>query len=112
MEQVILPEGGLDLPKLLSEIEDYYIQQAMARSGNHIGGAARLLGLGRTTLREKLRRKGFINQPVRASIEDPEGEFTIRKVQKGYDVLFNGELIENKKTLEAANSLLKEKMNE
>lgn len=110
MEQVVLPEEGIDLPELLSEIEGYYIQQAMARSGNNIVRAARLLGIGRTTLREKMRRKGFIKYPDR--VIDPEGEFLIRKVQKGYDVSFNGELLENVRTLQAANNFVKEKMDE
>ena len=51
-----LPERGVDLPTLVSEIEKDMIARALARTENNKGAAARLLGLKRTTLVEKLKR--------------------------------------------------------
>jgi DNA-binding NtrC family response regulator len=52
-----LPVGGVDLPMLLAELEDRLIGQALARTGGNRNRAAELLGLNRTTLVEKLRRR-------------------------------------------------------
>jgi sigma-54 specific flagellar transcriptional regulator A len=54
-----LPELRLpvDLPKLLRETEEAYIRLALEQSSGNKKEAARLLGMGRTTLVEKLRRK-------------------------------------------------------
>ena len=46
----------VDLPMLLRELEDTYIQAALARTQCNKKEAAKLLGMGRTTLVEKLRR--------------------------------------------------------
>ena len=51
-----LPERGVNLPALLSQIEQEMIARALARTDSNKGAAARLLGLKRTTLVEKLRR--------------------------------------------------------
>ena len=51
-----LPEQGIDLPALVSKIEQEMIAKALLRTGNNKGAAARLLGLKRTTLVEKLKR--------------------------------------------------------
>jgi len=53
-----LPEKGLDLKKLMSEIEESLIQQALERTGGNKNRAAQLLQLNRTTLIEKLKRLG------------------------------------------------------
>jgi sigma-54 dependent transcriptional regulator, flagellar regulatory protein len=64
---VDLPESGLDLREHLNAIEHSLITQALQRSGGIIAQAARLLGLRRTTLVEKLRK---FDIPVRdASID-------------------------------------------
>jgi len=56
-----LPAGTLslpvDLPTLLRTLEDSYIRLALEQAGGNKKEAARLLGLGRTTLVEKLRRR-------------------------------------------------------
>jgi DNA-binding NtrC family response regulator len=52
-----LPPDGLDLRNLLSELEDRLIGQALERTGGNKNRAAGLLGLNRTTLVEKLRRR-------------------------------------------------------
>jgi DNA-binding NtrC family response regulator len=51
-----LPEQGVDLASLVSKIERQMIDLALARTDNNKGAAARLLGLKRTTLVEKLKR--------------------------------------------------------
>ena len=51
-----LPEGGLDLPILIAQIEKDMIGRALSRTDQNKGAAARLLGLKRTTLVEKLKR--------------------------------------------------------
>ena len=51
-----LPQQGVDLPALVAQIEKEMIGRALARTENNKGAAARLLGLKRTTLVEKLKR--------------------------------------------------------
>lgn len=51
-----LPEGGVELDQLLGDLEFALIDQAVERAGGNIAHAARLLGLNRTTLVERLRR--------------------------------------------------------
>jgi transcriptional regulator with PAS, ATPase and Fis domain len=51
-----LPEQGVDLPALVADIEKDMITRALVRTDNNKGAAARLLGLKRTTLVEKLKR--------------------------------------------------------
>jgi DNA-binding NtrC family response regulator len=62
-----LPGGGaafdpslplpVDLPKLLRDLEMSYITKALLQTGGNKKEAAKLLGMGRTTLVEKLRRR-------------------------------------------------------
>ena len=54
---VDLPPQGLDLRLLLGQLEDRLIGQALQRTGGNKNRAASLLGLNRTTLVEKLRRR-------------------------------------------------------
>jgi DNA-binding NtrC family response regulator len=51
-----LPDSGVDLPALVLDFERQLIDQALTRTEGNRGAAARLLGLKRTTLVEKLRR--------------------------------------------------------
>lgn len=51
-----LPAEGIDLPALVEQIEKDMIDRALARTDQNKGAAARLLGLKRTTLVEKLKR--------------------------------------------------------
>jgi two-component system response regulator AtoC len=53
---VDLPEDGIDLPAMIAQIEKDLIDRALARTAQNRGAAARLLGLKRTTLVEKLKR--------------------------------------------------------
>jgi len=52
-----LPASGVDLRLLLAQLEERLIGQALERTGGNKNRAAELLGLNRTTLVEKLRRK-------------------------------------------------------
>ena len=51
-----LPPEGLDLRAHVATIEEALIRQALERSSGIVAQAARLLGLRRTTLVEKLRK--------------------------------------------------------
>ena len=52
-----LPQDGTDLRAMLEAVEDRMIGEALERTGGNKNRAAELLGLNRTTLVEKLRRK-------------------------------------------------------
>ncbi len=54
---VDLPPHGVDLRLLLTQLEDRLIGQALERTGGNKNRAAELLGMNRTTLVEKLRRR-------------------------------------------------------
>jgi DNA-binding NtrC family response regulator len=51
-----LSEGSVDLKRILNDLEAAYITQALSASGGAIAASAKLLGLQRTTLIEKMRR--------------------------------------------------------
>jgi DNA-binding NtrC family response regulator len=53
---VALPEEGLDLDEFITNVERELIQRSLERTGGNKGQAAKLLGLKRTTLVEKLKR--------------------------------------------------------
>jgi sigma-54 specific flagellar transcriptional regulator A len=54
----VLTDGrAVDLPRILRRLEETYIDAALARTGGNKKAAADLLGLQRTTLVEKLRRR-------------------------------------------------------
>jgi DNA-binding NtrC family response regulator len=52
-----LPESGIDLRQAVADYEESLIDQALSRTGGNRNAAAQLLGLNRTTLVEKLKRK-------------------------------------------------------
>ncbi len=56
---VDFPEEGTDLRAILERVEERMIAEALERTGGNKNRAAELLGLNRTTLVEKLRRKRF-----------------------------------------------------
>ncbi len=62
VQKIELPEEGVDLKKLLEALEEKLILQALERAGNVKEKAAKLLGLNRTTLVEKLKRKGLLEK--------------------------------------------------
>jgi DNA-binding NtrC family response regulator len=54
-----LPEDGIDLKRVLSDIEDSLIIQALGFTGGNKNQASKLLSLNRTTLIEKLKKKSL-----------------------------------------------------
>jgi two-component system response regulator PilR (NtrC family) len=54
-----LPEPGVDLKQILSDIEDSLIRQAMQRTRGNKNQASKLLALNRTTLIEKMKKKNL-----------------------------------------------------
>jgi two-component system, NtrC family, response regulator PilR len=54
-----LPEIGVDLKQILSDIEDSLIRQAMNRTKGNKNQASKLLALNRTTLIEKMKKKNL-----------------------------------------------------
>ena len=59
-----LPNDGLDLAQFIESLENDYIRQALARTGNNKNQAAKLLGLNRTTLVERIKKRKI--QPLNA----------------------------------------------
>ncbi|MFZ4689691.1 MAG: sigma-54 interaction domain-containing protein [Polymorphobacter sp.] len=51
-----LGKGGIDLKRVLNDLEHAYIIEALTASGGAVSATAKLLGLQRTTLIEKMRR--------------------------------------------------------
>jgi transcriptional regulator with PAS, ATPase and Fis domain len=62
--EMSLPTEGVDLDRILENIEDGFIQQALQRTRGNKTMAAELLNLNRTTFIERLRKKGML-QPAR-----------------------------------------------
>jgi DNA-binding NtrC family response regulator len=56
-EDFLLPEEGLDLRRTVEAFENNLIDQALVRTGGNKNQASMLLGLNRTTLVEKLRKR-------------------------------------------------------
>lgn len=54
-----LPDQGVDLKQILSDIEDSLIMQALGRTSGNKNQASKLLTLNRTTLIEKMKKKGL-----------------------------------------------------
>ena len=57
---ITLPDDGLDLKLVLSEIEDSLIAQALERTDGNKNQASKLLRVNRTTLIEKMKKKGLM----------------------------------------------------
>jgi len=58
--RMVLPNVGLDLKGIVDAFENHLIDQALARTGNNKNRASELLHMNRTTLVEKLRKRGMI----------------------------------------------------
>ena len=58
----VLPPEGLQLKEFLEEVEHHLIDQALERADGVKSQAAKLLGLNRTTLVEKLRKRGLLDE--------------------------------------------------
>ena len=57
---VTLPEDGMDLDGFIATVERELIERSLERTSGNKGQAARLLGLKRTTLVEKIKRLGSL----------------------------------------------------
>ena len=55
---VTLPEDGMDMDAFITRVERELIERSMERTAGNKGQAARLLGIKRTTLVEKIKRLG------------------------------------------------------
>ncbi|MFH1223744.1 MAG: sigma-54 dependent transcriptional regulator [Pseudomonadota bacterium] len=60
--KVLMPEDGVDLNVVIRGLEDDLIMQALTKTNWNKNQAAKLLKLNRTTLVEKLRKRGAINR--------------------------------------------------
>jgi DNA-binding NtrC family response regulator len=58
--RMVLPTTGLDLKAIVTAFENHLIDQALARTSNNKNRASELLTMNRTTLVEKLRKRGMI----------------------------------------------------
>ncbi|MFY7930302.1 MAG: sigma-54 interaction domain-containing protein, partial [Oligoflexus sp.] len=56
----ILPEEGLDLEHFIEHLENTLIMQALHRTGHNKNQAAKLLGLNRTTLVERIKKRKLV----------------------------------------------------
>ena len=59
--KILVTENGVDLNNIIKDLEDDLIKQALDMTSWNKNRAAKLLGLNRTTLVEKLRKRGLIN---------------------------------------------------
>ena len=71
--KMFLSEKGVDLKAVVAAFENHLVDQALARTSGNKNRASMLLGLNRTTLVEKLRKRGMItplksNQEFRTSM--------------------------------------------
>jgi DNA-binding NtrC family response regulator len=58
--RMVLPNSGVDLKNIVDAFENHLIDQALARTNNNKNRASELLQMNRTTLVEKLRKRGMI----------------------------------------------------
>jgi len=56
----LLPIQGLDLETYIEQLENTLIMQALERTGNNKNQAAKLLGLNRTTLVERIKKRKLV----------------------------------------------------
>lgn len=56
---VVLPQAGVDFNALIADYESKLISTALTQTGGNKKAAAKLLGLNRTTLVEKIKKKGL-----------------------------------------------------
>jgi DNA-binding NtrC family response regulator len=54
-----LPAAGIDFNSLVDDYENKLISTALSQTGGNKKAAAKLLGLNRTTLVEKIKKKGL-----------------------------------------------------
>ncbi len=65
-----IPNSGIDFNAIVSEFENDLIKQALERTGGNKKAAAELLNLNRTTLVEKIKKKGLLQSIEIEGVED------------------------------------------
>jgi len=68
--RMVLPQEGLDLKIIVAAFENHLIDQALSRTHGNKNKASELLQMNRTTLVEKLRRRGMITPLKKKEIEN------------------------------------------
>ena len=58
--RMVLPNSGIDLKAVVAAFENHLVDQALARTSGNKNRASELLKMNRTTLVEKLRKRGMI----------------------------------------------------
>jgi transcriptional regulator with PAS, ATPase and Fis domain len=58
--RMVLPQQGLDLKSIVAAFENHLVDQALTRTNGNKNRASELLQMNRTTLVEKLRKRGMI----------------------------------------------------
>lgn len=71
--RMVLPTNGVDLKNIVAAFENHLIDQALARTGNNKNRASELLMMNRTTLVEKLRKRGMITPAPKRGRDDENG---------------------------------------
>jgi DNA-binding NtrC family response regulator len=77
--RMVLPNDGVNLKAIVEAFENHLIDQALARTSNNKNRASELLNMNRTTLVEKLRKRGMITPAMKSRgimefMEGPAGE--------------------------------------
>ncbi len=70
--RMVLPRIGVDLKAIVAAFENHLVDQALARTSGNKNRASELLQMNRTTLVEKLRKRGMII-PVEGKMKSNEG---------------------------------------
>ncbi len=71
--RMVLPTNGVNLKNIVEAFENHLIDQALARTGNNKNRASELLMMNRTTLVEKLRKRGMITPASKKGADLPSG---------------------------------------
>lgn len=71
--RMVLPNSGLDLKAIVQAFENHLVDQALARTNGNKNRASELLKMNRTTLVEKLRKRGMIT-PAKIRSQDGSEE--------------------------------------
>ena len=71
--RMVLPNNGVDLKTIVAAFENHLIDQALARTGNNKNRASELLQMNRTTLVEKLRKRGMITPAAKRAAISANG---------------------------------------
>jgi DNA-binding NtrC family response regulator len=71
--RMVLPNNGVNLKAIVEAFENHLIDQALARTGNNKNRASELLMMNRTTLVEKLRKRGMITPATKKTPANATG---------------------------------------